>query len=148
MTREEAVDVIKDFVAYGEHVNAFVYKGSTSIPIEALNMAIKALEQKPSCRKNRQVDLISRADLQELFNETTTSLMDKIEQKDIEHLVRACVMVTEMIQDAPSVVPKRGKWLDYLEEGLKWECSECGSKFTTPWHYCPNCGARMESDEE
>ena len=47
MTRKEAVGVIKDFVAYGEHVNAFVYKGSTSIPIDALNMAIKALEQEP-----------------------------------------------------------------------------------------------------
>ena len=43
--------------------------------------------------------------------------------------------------------PKRGKWLNYLKEGLKWKCSECGSKYTTPWHYCPNCGARMESDE-
>ena len=40
--------------------------------------------------------------------------------------------------------PKRGKWLNYLKEGLKWKCSECGSKYTTPWHYCPNCGARME----
>lgn len=48
MTREEAVSVIKDFVAYGEHVNAFVYKGSISIPIDALNMAIEALEQEPS----------------------------------------------------------------------------------------------------
>lgn len=47
MTREEAVGVIKEFVAYGKHVNAFVYKGSISIPIEALNMAIKALEQEP-----------------------------------------------------------------------------------------------------
>ena len=47
MTREEAIEVIKEFVAYGEHVNAFVYKGSTSIPIEALNMAIEALEQEP-----------------------------------------------------------------------------------------------------
>lgn len=45
MTREEAVEVIKAFVAYGEHVQAFVYKGSTSIPIDALNMAIEALEQ-------------------------------------------------------------------------------------------------------
>lgn len=47
MTREEAVEVIKAFVAYGEHVQAFVYKGSISIPIDALNMAIEALEQKP-----------------------------------------------------------------------------------------------------
>lgn len=59
----------------------------------------------------------------------------------------------QKIKDAPSVVPSReepkcGKWLDYLEEGLKWKCSECGSKFTTPWNYCPNCGARMEREEE
>ena len=47
MKREEAVDVIKEFVAYGKHVNAFVYKGSTAIPIEALNMAIEALEEEP-----------------------------------------------------------------------------------------------------
>lgn len=73
---------------------------------QAIEVVAEALEQEPSCRNTRQVDLISRADLQELFNETTTSLMDKIEQKDIEHFVRACVMVTEMIQDAPSVVPK------------------------------------------
>lgn len=43
---------------------------------------------------------------------------------------------------------KRGKWLGYSEEGLKWECSECCSKFTTPWDYCPSCGADMRGDEE
>ena len=43
--------------------------------------------------------------------------------------------------------PKQGKWEHYLKEGLKWKCSGCGSKYTTPWHYCPNCGARMESEE-
>ena len=52
MIREEAVDVIKDFVAYGEHVNAFVYKGSTSIPIDALNMAIKALKKEQERRED------------------------------------------------------------------------------------------------
>ena len=46
----------------------------------------------------------------------------------------------------PSVVPKRGKWGHYLKEGLKWKCSECGSKYTT-WHYCPNCGAKMETEQ-
>ena len=149
MTKQEAVEVIKDFVAYGEHVNAFVYKGSTSIPIDALNMAIEALRQEP-CE-----DCISRADLQELFNETTTSLMDKIEQKDIEHLVRACVMVTEMIQDAPSVVPKRGEWQRFnYTDGDVMECTNCGYRdWGDVWeeesrNYCPNCGARMESDGE
>lgn len=91
MTREEAIELLRElsnFVATPPETD------------EALNMAIEALQQEPS------EDCISRADLQELFNVTTTSLMDKIDQKDIEHLVRACFMVTEMIQDAPSVVPK------------------------------------------
>ena len=88
MTREEAIAQLNNV--------------RDSISEEAIDMAIEALEQEP-CE-----DCISRADLQKLFNETTTSLMGKIDQKDIEHLVRACLMVTEMIQDAPSVVPKGG----------------------------------------
>lgn len=105
MTKQEAIEVINEY--------------GTLFPSdkqEAIDMALDALEQEPS------EDCISRADLQELFNVTTTSLMDKIDQKDIEHLVRACLMVTEMIQDAPSVVPKRGKWVPVTErlpeEGL------------------------------
>lgn len=45
---------------------------------------------------------------------------------------------------------KRGKWekAPYLKEGLKWKCSECSSKYTIPWFYCPNCGASMENEEE
>ena len=39
-----------------------------------------------------------------------------------------------------------GIWLPYLKEGLTVKCSECESRFDRPWHYCPNCGARMESE--
>ena len=59
---------------------------------------------------------------------------------DCDECVEALYMGIEAIQQ----MPKRGKWLNYLKEGLKWKCSECGSKYTTPWHYCPYCGARME----
>ena len=41
---------------------------------------------------------------------------------------------------------KTGKWLPYLSEGLRFRCSECGSRFDRPWHHCPNCGAKMEGD--
>lgn len=42
--------------------------------------------------------------LQKLFNEVSTSLLCRRElTKDTEHMVRAFIMVTEMIQDAPTV---------------------------------------------
>lgn len=42
--------------------------------------------------------------LQKLFNEVSTSLLCRRElAKDTEHMVRAFIMVTEMIQDAPTV---------------------------------------------
>lgn len=48
---------------------------------------------------------------------------------------------------------KRGKWI--YDDQFHWyraSCSECGYKRVTDikaekwndWHYCPNCGAKME----
>lgn len=52
----------------------------------------------------------------------------------------------------PSAQPerKRGEWIPYLPEGLRYKCSECESKYDTPWHYCPNCGSYNggESDDK
>ena len=48
-------------------------------------------------------EYIEREPLQKLFNEVSTSLLCKKELvKDTEHMVRAFLMVTEMIQDAPA----------------------------------------------
>lgn len=43
---------------------------------------------------------------------------------------------------------KHGHWGNYLKEGLRWKCSECGSRYSAPYHYCPNCGAKMDEVEE
>lgn len=82
MTRQEALHELYDIFGYGfynERVD------------EALNMAIKALEQQP----------------------------------------------------------KRGYWLEAKEEDPCWyRCSECGRLYDLDENYCPNCGARMEGNEE
>lgn len=62
-----------------------------------------------------------------------------------------------LLEDVPSadVAPVRhGRWEDYEEN--TWQCSECGELFYledgTPkeneYHYCPNCGARMDGEDD
>ena len=41
--------------------------------------------------------------------------------------------------DAVPVV--RGEW---DADPCGWHCSECGADGRASWHYCPNCGAKME----
>ena len=59
-------------------------------------------------------------------------------------------MFENAIEDAPTIKPqpKTGKWLPYLPEGLRYKCSECGSRFETPWHFCPHCGSYNGGDDE
>ena len=58
------------------------------------------------------------------------------------------------VMDAPTIdaVPMvRGEWVgfDYEywgEVGTAYACSECDDKTTVKTNYCPNCGAKMESE--
>ena len=59
--------------------------------------------------------LIDADALQKLFNEVSSSLLCRRDlAKDTEHMVRAFLMVTEMIQDAPTV--------DAVPVARCWEC--------------------------
>lgn len=71
--------------------------------------------------------------------------------------------VTEIIQTAPTVEPKRGRWVErrvsYVPDSDIYEmqsakCSACGLYHTTPYQYsftdynfCPHCGVKMEMSE-
>ena len=92
---------------------------------EALDMAIKALEQQP-CD-----DCISR--------ETVLEIIEKEDFKGD---------AIYGIERLPSVTPTRptGKWIDIGDEGIIFKCSLCGMRTTIESHYCPNCGARMEAE--
>lgn len=98
--------------------------------------------------------LIDADALQKLFNDVSTELLGKAPfDKDIEHQVRAFLMVAEMIADAPTIEAepvRHGHWdekaliLDWCEDDVDivYECS-CGG--TNEWKspFCPHCGARM-----
>ena len=100
---------------------------------EALDAAVKALEQEPTAKNDLGVDCVSRADALDCVN-WGYSFSD----------------IYKKINELPSVTPqepKIGHW-EYgyaFADGNYCKCSECKEiiKCIYPMHYCPNCGAKM-----
>lgn len=103
--------------------------------------------------------------LEELFREVIGGIAKKPEMNgNLEHMVRASAMVIEMIQDAPTIEPrKNGKWID-CDGSEHWKCDKCGCRAgywfneenSSSWeldmsewlsNFCPNCGAEMERQD-
>lgn len=116
--------------------------------IEALEIAIKALEQQPS------EDAVSREAIRQLICRNN----DKYGYSDRMH------ELTEEIFALPSVQPqpKIGKWIiTDKEHGRIWHChcsnckkdpQDCVGGTENWWlvrlpDYCPDCGAKMEVEE-
>ena len=61
-----------------------------------------------------------------------------------------------MIEDMPTadVAPVRhGRWVEKEKYtfGIMYDCSLCENRILDtghPWHYCPNCGAKMDEPME
>ena len=106
---------------------------------EALDAAVKALEQEPTTKNDLGVDCISRA-------EAKAAIRDKF--KDLPSRVE----INTILNALPSVTPqepKTGHWNDIPKyKDMAWQCSEC-KHFTTMKHnYCPMCGAKMVEPQE
>lgn len=128
MTREEAKRIL------------YVYRAMNLVDgshREAFDMAIKALEQKP-CE-----DCISRqAVIKHLHNEYHGMISD--ESMKIYEIIN-------MLKEQPPVTPKprTGHWIKIGTLGLGVKCPFCDGVFAGDkelYNFCPNCGAKMESE--
>lgn len=121
MTNEEAIRELKDTV---ESMKGFDEIVSTFSRIDAITLAIKALEQQP-CD-----DCINR-------QEAIEAVYDNEYKKDIR----------KALENLPSVTPARakGKWMTEHNKGYV-QCSNCHTRvpFCKRSNFCPNCGAEME----
>ena len=53
------------------------------------------------------------------------------------------------VRNGTPLKPKTGHWI--YQKGYvpyKWKCNQCSAEFKIDFHFCPNCGAKMESEEE
>ena len=125
MTREEAIEALtsKDVC-------------NSDIMLEALEMAIKALEQEP-CD-----DAISRK-----------AVIDLVVANHTELNGLNVVMYSPLFKDIKQLPPvnpqpKTGHWVKKSQYGNDY-CSECGYELLMygKTEYCPNCGAKMESED-
>ena len=138
MTRKEAIRLL----------SGLMFKGKLK---EALDVAIKALEQEPTTKNNLGVDAVSRAEVLKLMQDNWhTHNGDWAMQESMDD-----------IRALPSIYPKsdkpirshwHGHWIDcdknddYSADG--YDCSVCGVNAEYATSYCPNCGAKMDGEEQ
>lgn len=141
MTREEELDWL-----YRLRSEIYVYMPKEwLIPMNnALDMAIKKLEQEPTTKNNLAVDCIDRK-----------KLIDWINIWGITPIIKNPLL--RHVQGMPSVTPIRPKGHWIVEKGGSYLgirnacCSNCKDFYTNDWaymNYCPNCGADMREVEE
>lgn len=66
-----------------------------------------------------------------------------------------CTGLMNRIRELKAQLPKRGEWIDSKERMRPDMCSVCGCVYEADrfmdkiaWNYCPNCGAKMEVQDE
>lgn len=137
MTREEAINHLKTVA------KSAVDSGYDSAVVDAVSMAIKALEQEP-CGKDINVPATDAISRQAVLDGLASIAKAKARSDAQKSLMGRVMFFTEQL---PPVTPKpkTGHWIpSHVPESILDECSECGfscGAFT--FNYCPNCGAKM-----
>jgi len=173
MTREDAVTTLKD-ISEMVHKQKEIEKStlygildSNNEPIEALDMAIKVLEQEPTTKENLVVeDCISRAELLKAidtwdkFGVDDTNSLFRLDNLSLPHYVPYIHYddVVKAIKGMPSIQPKTDEPMQVELEGDGYsdgklvydygKCPKCGWEFEygeKDWEepYCCHCGQKL-----
>lgn len=160
MTREDVISGLKFTV------DMFLFDPSTGeryteprndmdkTTVDACRGAIELLKQEP-CE-----DCISRADAEALFRNARNRLNPSDYKTADEFNTRDLMLLNaeQLIHMLPPVTPKQktGHWIpdDTICEDTLYRCSNCDNVYYSDYgdvkdmgyNYCPNCGAKMESE--
>ena len=93
--------------------------------------------------KAEELDSSAQPNLQPTCDQLATDTISRRAAIDAIKKSRFLVDAMEKVIKLPPAQPerKKGEWIPYSPEGLRYKCSECESRYETPWHFCPNCGS-------
>ena len=105
-------------------------------------------DSEDSKEQKSKLDLISRADaIKEIETRLEMVLPRERDEYDVGYQ-NGFERVIEIIEDMQSVSAERvGEWTA-RKTSLEFVCSNCGEACWRDFHYCPNCGARMEEHDD
>ena len=148
MTVNEAINYLEDAKIEFKIPKAAVTARKTN---EALDMAIKALEQQP-CE-----DTISRADVEQTVEDNILCYthsdrpIDQDPDTECDMAIRMALrMLRKDLRKLPSAQPERirGRWIEKPHVHGVAYCSLCDYELhTNDTNFCPNCGAKMDEQE-
>ena len=141
MTREEAIKQLQIRVELIENaVNGYPvedYKEALKMAISALEHTWrgKAIEMKPCA------DAISRDAVDKYIARLLSGYLYDGERERLE-------IFSAYLWELPSVTQKSGKWKreEFPNFTVAWFCNKCGRGSYREFNFCPNCGAKMESE--
>ena len=72
------------------------------------------------------------------------------EENDFSQQMDVILAIVDAQPTADVVEVRHGRWLDVRGENrsLNWKCSLCTKRTLQKSPYCPNCGARMDKEDE
>ena len=123
---------------------------------EAIRVAIKALSQEPTDAISREAVLNMQYRIDDSATLSTRDVVNVEDIEDLPSVTQKSETVTEFADRCREcgakygklLEQKSGKWIWNVEKGY-CKCSKCGIGMGhTEFDYCPNCGAKMESEEE
>ena len=158
MTREEAIE-------FGKTILLVADSNDDDSAIEFTRIAISALSQEPCDVFDEYGNYKYPSDVELAEPNTATSMPcdDAISREAVIKILEKYNLemskIAEELNELPSVTQKSGKWI-MSDDGLyRPICNKCGAhpwkgyiptveEATEVFKYCPNCGAKMESEDK